>query len=151
MTANSIVTDYLLDVQPGLEKVIAATTPSATTRYVHGPRGLLVQEDAAGNWEWPVQDGLGSVRGMAANDLSVLESRMYAPYGETFGTTGTPQTAFGFTGEQTDDNNLVYLRARYHNPEIGAFLSLDPVVFDNRKHPHLITENAPTLSNPTKK
>ena len=28
-----------------------------------------------------VNDGLGSVRGVAANDLSVLESRLLAPYG----------------------------------------------------------------------
>ena len=36
-TANSIVTQYLLDVQPGLVQVLAATTPSGTDRYVHVP------------------------------------------------------------------------------------------------------------------
>jgi RHS repeat-associated protein len=36
-------------------------------------------------------------------------------------------TEFGFTGEQTDStNDLVYLRARYMNPRLGIFGSLDP-------------------------
>jgi len=37
------------------------------------------------------------------------------------------QTVFGFTGEETDSNGLVNLRARYYNPAIGQFFSLDPL------------------------
>ena len=33
---------------------------------------------------------------------------------------------FGFTGEPIDANDLVYLRNRYYNPELGTFLSMDP-------------------------
>lgn len=33
---------------------------------------------------------------------------------------------FGFTGEPTDTNDLVYLRNRYYNPHLGTFLSMDP-------------------------
>jgi len=33
---------------------------------------------------------------------------------------------YGFTGEMTDDNGLVYLRARHYAPSIGSFVSLDP-------------------------
>jgi RHS repeat-associated protein len=33
---------------------------------------------------------------------------------------------FGFTGESIDANDLVYLRNRYYNPELGTFLSMDP-------------------------
>ncbi len=41
--------------------------------------------------------------------------------------TGTQQTVFGFTGQETDANSLLYLRARYYNPTIGQFVSLDPL------------------------
>lgn len=34
---------------------------------------------------------------------------------------------FTFTGEMMDGNGLVYLRARYYDPELGVFPSLDPV------------------------
>ncbi|NOG52030.1 MAG: hypothetical protein HND48_23265 [Chloroflexi bacterium] len=35
-------------------------------------------------------------------------------------------TAYGFTGELTDGNGLVYLRARYLAPGLGTFASRDP-------------------------
>jgi RHS repeat-associated protein len=72
------------------------------------------------------QDGLGSVRGVVDNSVGVLESRNYDPIGNPFGTTGTSQTDYGFTGEQTDTNAQVYLRARYYNPALGVFTALDP-------------------------
>jgi len=31
-----------------------------------------------------------------------------------------------FTGEMTDANGLVHLRARYYDPNVGVFASLDP-------------------------
>jgi RHS repeat-associated protein len=33
---------------------------------------------------------------------------------------------FGFTGEPIDANDLIYLRSRYYDPDLGTFLSLDP-------------------------
>jgi RHS repeat-associated protein len=39
---------------------------------------------------------------------------------------------FGYTGELTDPNGLVYLRARYYNPSLGVFPSLDPLENGNR-------------------
>jgi hypothetical protein len=39
-TADSVVTQYLLDVQPGLATVLAATTGEDTTRYLYGLLGL---------------------------------------------------------------------------------------------------------------
>jgi hypothetical protein len=65
-TANSIVTKYLLDTQPGLALVIAQTTGATTERYIHSPRGIHAVEMPAGAWHYMVQDGLGSVRGAVA-------------------------------------------------------------------------------------
>jgi RHS repeat-associated protein len=48
-------------------------------------------------------------------------------YGDPSQTSGTQQTIFGFTGEVRDDNQLLYLRARYYNPLLGQFFSLDPL------------------------
>ena len=74
-----------------------------------------------------LQDGLGSVRGVVDSSLNPLESRLYEPYGAPFGTSGTNQTSYGFTGEQTDGSGQVYLRARYYNPSMGVFTGLDPL------------------------
>ena len=129
-TVSAQVTQYLLDVQPGLYQVLAATTGANTTRYVHGPLGIQNQQNPAGAWVTPLQDGLGSVRGIVNNTLALQESRLYTSYGEPFGTTGTNQTAFGYTGEPMDGNGLVHLRARYYNPVLGVFPSLDPLEGD---------------------
>jgi RHS repeat-associated protein len=125
-TISPTVTKYLLDLQPGLAVVLAETTGVNTTRNIHAPRGIHAHKDASGDWEWMMQDGLGSVRGVVDNSVGVLESRNYDPYGTGFDATGSSQTAYGFTGEPTDDNGLLYLRARYYDPAAGVFTALDP-------------------------
>jgi RHS repeat-associated protein len=125
-TAGVNVTQYLLDLQPGLSVVLTETQGANTTRYVHGPTGIHAHKDSANNWEWMVQDGLGSMRGVVDNSVAGLESRLYEPYGVPFGATGTSQTSYGFTGEPTDGNGLLHLRARYYAPNLGVFTALDP-------------------------
>jgi len=146
-TVSAQVTQYLLDVQPGLYQVLAATTGANTTRYVHGPLGIQNQQNPAGTWVAPLQDGLGSVRGVVNNTLALQESRLYTSYGEVFGATGTSQTIFGYTGEPTDGNGLVYLRARYYNPTLGVFPSLDPLEGD-MGNPLSIDQYAYVQANP---
>ncbi|MEO8611410.1 MAG: RHS repeat-associated core domain-containing protein [Chloroflexota bacterium] len=125
-TTSPTITKYLLDIQPGLSVVLSETTGANTIRNVHAPRGIHAHKDAGGAWEWMVQDGLGSVRGVVDNGIGVLESRNYDPYGTGFDAMGSNQTVYGFTGEPTDDNGLLYLRARYYNPVAGVFTALDP-------------------------
>ncbi len=94
----------LLDLQPALSLVLAETQGANVTRYVHAPRGIHAQKDSAGNWEWMVNDSLGSVREVVDNNLNVLWSNSFDPYGTGFGAVGTSQIEFGFTGEPTDNN-----------------------------------------------
>ena len=131
-TAGSTVTQYLLDVQPGLAKVLQATTGGNVTGYVHGLMGIQAQQNPDTTWTYPIQDGLGSVRGTLNSANVPLETRFYDPYGSETQQSGTSQTVFGFTGEETDSNGLVNLRARYYNPGLGQFFSLDPLETLNR-------------------
>jgi RHS repeat-associated protein len=125
-TVSSVATKYLLDVQPQLAYVIAATTGGNTDRYVHGPMGIHSMEDAAGNWEYPVQDGLHSVRSVINNALDVLWTGSPEPYGKYYDEVGTRQLAFLFTGEWMDESGWQYHRARYYGPSLGVFASRDP-------------------------
>ncbi|MCA9907109.1 MAG: RHS repeat-associated core domain-containing protein, partial [Anaerolineae bacterium] len=75
---------------------------------------------------WMVQDGLGSVRGVADASGTTLWSGSYGPYGNDFGDVGVSQTPYGFTGEPTNATGLVHLRARDYNPALGIFTALDP-------------------------
>ncbi len=123
-TTTPTVTQYLLDTQPGLTKVLAATTGTNTDHYIHSVRGIHAQSDGT-NWQYITQDGLGSVRSLIDATLGVDTTHTYDPYGNYIGT--APTTAyFGFTGEPRDANGLQYHRARYYHPSLGVFPSLDP-------------------------
>ncbi|MGB7340534.1 MAG: hypothetical protein WBC91_16670 [Phototrophicaceae bacterium] len=73
-TVNSVVTDYLNDVQPGLTKLLAQSTGANVDRFVHGVRGIHAVDDGT-DWNYYAQDGLGSVRAMV-DDASVVQSSM---------------------------------------------------------------------------
>jgi RHS repeat-associated protein len=80
--------------------------------------------------------------------LLILHRSVHDTYGEVYGTTGSSQTDFGFTGEQTDPNTgLVYLRNRYYNPTLGVFPSLDPLE-GNMANPLSLNRYAYVLDNP---
>jgi RHS repeat-associated protein len=54
-----------------------------------------------------------------------LLTQTFDPYGNLLARGGAGESSFGFTGEQTDDNGLVYLRARYYQPGMGRFSQRD--------------------------
>lgn len=51
----------------------------------------------------------------------------YDAFGNRTIVAGDSSTTFGYTGEQYDDESgLMYLRARYYDPMIGRFITVDP-------------------------
>ncbi len=129
MVKRSGKSSKLLNVQarpkqkPGKIEV-ASGGGDSTTYYVHGPQGIHAQQ-TDGEWKWMVQDSLGNVRGVVDDALALQQSLGYDPLGRPISVVGTPQTMYGYTGEPTDPNGLVYLRERYYNPGMGAFISQD--------------------------
>lgn len=84
-------------------------------------------EDNSGNWTWAVQDALGSVRSEVDSLLAVQGSRQLTPYLTPFDEVGSFAMPFVGTGEMRDPiTGLQYHRARYFNPAMGSWLSLDP-------------------------
>src|SRR5690606_29594791 len=69
---------YLLDIQPQLVQVLG---DSDGNHYVHGVRGVHAQKDSSSNWEYLMQDGLGSVRGLVDVNNAVIEFLGYYPIG----------------------------------------------------------------------
>jgi|GEM_PF-5737847 len=119
------VTSYLLDVQPELALVLGETVGVNTTSYVHAPMGVHSAYDGT-DWTDMVHDGLGSVRSQVDATGAIVSDQWYDPYGQVIDDNGTWVGSFGYAGEQTDESGLGYNRARYYNPAMGAFASLDP-------------------------
>jgi YD repeat-containing protein len=98
--------NYTLDLNSGLTQVLN----DGTNTYAYG-LGRISQTNTA--TEYFLGDALGSVRQIANSAGEITLAKSYEPYGNVSQSSGTAQTIYGFTGESTDANGLVYLRARY--------------------------------------
>ncbi|MDX2138738.1 MAG: hypothetical protein SF123_11645 [Chloroflexota bacterium] len=78
--AQTTITRYLLDMQPGLAVVLAAATGASTDRYLHAARGIHAQHLHGGAWQHPLQDGLGSVRSVVDSNVATLNQVNYSTY-----------------------------------------------------------------------
>ncbi|MGB7291232.1 MAG: RHS repeat-associated core domain-containing protein [Thermodesulfobacteriota bacterium] len=76
-------------------------------------------------------DHLGSTIGLTDQETTKVWDRMYLPYGETFTGTGTTENTHQYTAKELETaTGLYYYGARYHNPNIGRFMSVDPAGAD---------------------
>ena len=115
-----------------------------TNRYLHGPAVDQILADAQvdslaapGEVLWPLTDNLGTVRDLSAYDdttgiTAIANHLTYNAFGEiTAQTDPTVNHRFAFTGREWDeDAGLYYYRARWYDPELGRFLSEDPIGFE---------------------
>jgi RHS repeat-associated protein len=98
--------DFLLQ-SLGLDEIYARINAAGATSYLH--------------------DGLGSTSALTDGSGAVTASFAYEPYGATK-RTGTDDTSFRFTGREDDGaTKLYYYRARYYSPQLGRFISQDPI------------------------
>jgi len=99
--------------------------------YYYSLGGMLVGESTSSGTNMFLTDALGSVIetiSAAPNSAAVQGNQVYGPYGSSRYQQGTMGTAKGFTGQYTDTvTGLDYYNARYYDPVVGLFLSVDKV------------------------
>jgi hypothetical protein len=110
-TSSPVVTQYLLDTQPGLVVVLQQTVDSNVDRFIHGPRGIHAQQDDSGDWFYPMQDGLGSVRSVVDDGLAVQGIQHYEPFGVPFGAQGSLGIPFGTRPSWSTCGRAISIRA----------------------------------------
>ncbi len=117
-TVDGVTMNYTLDLNAGLTQVL----DDGTSTYLYG-NGRISQRGTS--TEYFLGDALGSVRQLTNEEAEITLTKAYEPYGEEAWSYGEGQSAFAYTGEATDANGLVYLRARFYNPLDGRFISRD--------------------------
>lgn len=76
------------------------------------------------------RDGLGSVTSLSNGAGAIANNYTYDSFGNPAASTGTILNSFRYTGREFDTaTNLYYYRARYYDPNIGRFISEDPIRF----------------------
>jgi RHS repeat-associated protein len=110
---------------------------------------LAVNAFSAGTPTYIHSDHLGSPV-MATNaDGSVKWQKRYQPFGSVMQKEDTDNSV-GFTGHVQDKTlDLNYMQARWYNPELGRFLSIDPVGYQDG-NTHSFNRYAYANNNPYK-
>ena len=86
-----------------------------------------------------LNDHLGNVDVVMDEDGKVVERADYMPYGDDrliIEENDEQDNDYKFTGKELDDETgLMYYGARYYDPEIGRFVSHDPMLLDEAEKP----------------
>ncbi|MEL6270197.1 MAG: RHS repeat-associated core domain-containing protein, partial [Chloroflexota bacterium] len=120
-TVNTETMEYLLDTASGLTQVLGEFS-TQDTYYLIGAD--IIGGETGTDWTYHQSDGLGSLRMLTDATGTPTYTASYDPYGAPLDMSGTRDTSFGYTGEQTDSTDLQYLRARYYDPGPGVFTGL---------------------------
>jgi RHS repeat-associated protein len=111
--------------------------------YAHGRK--LVKHDPDKGLLWYYTDHLGSTRLLELGTQQSDMRRDYYPFGESVTSSGDEESLYQFTGKEKDSNTgLFYFGARYYDPGIGRFLSVDPLAEKSLAwSPYVYTKNNP--------
>ena len=123
-TIGSTSTGYLYD---GANFVQEQSGGAVTANLVTGPRmdEPYLRESSAGTHNL-MPDALGSILMATDATQTTVTSYSYDAYGATM-QTGTNDNSQQYTGRENDGTGLYYYRARYYSPQLGRFISQDPI------------------------
>jgi hypothetical protein len=136
-TVGGTTTNYLWDDISGLPTLV----DDGTNAYLSAD-GLQAAVDGSGTTSYPLDDALGSVRGLTDSSGTLTGSSDYDAFGAVRSQTGA-SLPLGFTGELTDPTTgFVDLRARDLDPSDGRLS-----VASCRATPSCQTHRAPRATN----
>jgi RHS repeat-associated protein len=124
VTENNVTTTYIYS---GLS-VLHEENTIGTADYIYGPKGLLTKRTTVNqesNTFYCHADHLGSNRLVTDENKNIVAAVTYHPFGESCVEEGSEH--YLFTGKEKDTTGLYYYGARYYDPEVGRFLTRDPL------------------------
>ena len=122
-------------IENGVEKryvgVLAETDVSGniTAYYVHGV-GLISKVTPSNQAYYYHYDGIGSTVAISDSTGAIVNRYAYDPFGQVVNQEETIPNPFKYVGQfgvMDEGNGLLYMRARYYDPEAGRFISKDPM------------------------
>jgi RHS repeat-associated protein len=130
-TVNGVVENYYLDGDN-----IAFVTDGAGSQTFHYMYGLeadqVLAQDLPTGMVWSLADRLGSINVLVNEQGVIVDQRTYDSFGNTLSQLNPAvKFRFGYTGRESDpETGLYYYRARYFDPNVGRFISTDPIGFE---------------------
>jgi RHS repeat-associated protein len=108
-----------------------------------GAGGLAMSRDGA--LAFYHADGLGSITSLTDATGSAVAAYTRDAFGSSLQTAGSITNPFRYTGREWDaETGLYYYRARYYDPQIGRFISEDPIGLNGGLDLYAYVGNSPT-------
>jgi RHS repeat-associated protein len=142
-TMNAAGTGFLYD---GVNSVQELSGSNVTANILSG--GVdenFLRSDTGGSWNF-LSDALGSTVALTDGTGTVQTQYTYEPFGNTTSSGLSDSNPAQYTGRENEGNGLYYYRARYYSPQMGRFISEDPIGFAGGDASlYVYTHNQPTL------
>jgi len=119
------------------------TDGSTAADYLNGP-GIdnKLRQTAGGTTSYFVTNHLGTTRALTDPSGNVTSSLTYDSFGNV--TSGSASTRYAYTGREADaDTDLMFYRARWYDPQLGRFISEDPIGLGGGGNLYAYVENDP--------
>jgi RHS repeat-associated protein len=104
-----------------------------TFHYLYGLNiDQVLAQDSPTGMVSALADRLGTVDTLTDGVGNVVDTRTYDSFGKLLNESDpTVSFRYGYTGREEDqESGLDYYRARYYDPNVGRFISVDPIGFD---------------------
>lgn len=127
-TIGGVTTNYLVDANnpTGYAQVVDELQNGVVTKSFSYGHDLISQRIVGGSLSFYQYDGHGSVRQLTDASATVADAYDYDGFGNLLYRSGITPNDHLYSGEELDPNlGFYYLRARYMNPSIGRFLTMD--------------------------
>lgn len=121
-------TTYTYDLYTKLSRLLCKSTNGVVTKYVYGSG--LIGEETSNTFKTYHFDSRGSTIAITDASGNITDTFAYDTYGKLISRTGTSKVIFGYNGRDgvvTDDNGLIYMRARYYSYKMRRFINADVV------------------------
>ncbi len=107
-----------------------AVSSSTTTKYFYLGSHAVAKDSKNGTIDTLLYlhtDPLGSPVAQTSSTGAIAGTTTYLPYGGRYASTGTGNsTGVGYSHHYLDATGLIYMRARYYDPQLHRFISGDP-------------------------
>jgi RHS repeat-associated protein len=140
--------NYLLDKNRRYHQVLEERTEigDVLALYTYGNQRISMIRDGVDAFY--LFDGLGSVTALTNNVGQVTDQYTYEAFGKLLGSSGSTENPYYYTGEHWDfEIGMQYLRARYMDPAVGRFMTMDAHP-GNAQHPITLNKYLYGNSNP---
>jgi len=139
---------WTVSIFSGMDPIYEKDNAGTVTKYVYANGMRIAKITSSGAVQYYIGDHLGSTRQVRDSSRGLVFSTDYEPFGKPYSPSGTE--AYKYTSEKHDDpTGLVYLRARQYDPDLGRFVSADPVL-GSLSAPQTLNRFTYVVNNPLK-